>query len=198
MHAGLGPSANGDVTPARSHQTSGGADGMGSGGTGGDDDFRWPVPTLAHGDPGRTGIGHHHGNQSRRDPAGTLLAVHHHLFGQGVEAADASGEDDSGLGRIGLNVSGVLHRHVGGGDAELGEAVELARFLAPEPLLGFEVGSLTANDGRVEQALPERLDTGPAAGHRSQTGDGNPPTRYGAVRTPAQLHQSLPLIRSKA
>ena len=63
------------------------------------------------------------------------------LFGQGVEAADAGGEDDAGLGRIGLDVSGVLHRHVGRGDAELGEAVELARFLGPEPLLGFEVAA---------------------------------------------------------
>ena len=198
MHAGLGTTADGDVTPTRSHQASGGADGMGSSGAGGDDDLRWPVPTLAHGDPGRTGVGHHHGNQSRRDPPGTLLAVHHHLFGQGVEAADAGGEDDPGLGRIGLNLSGVLHGHVGRGDAELGEAVELARFLAPEPLLGFEVADLTADDRRGEQAFPERLDAGPATGHRSETGDSDPPTRYGAVRAPAQLHQSLPLIRSKA
>ena len=132
--------------------------------------------------------------ETRRAP----LVVDADLVGQRLEAADAGGEDDSGLRRVNVDLSCVRKGHRCGGDGELGEPVDLADLFRAEPLFRFEVTGLAPDDRGMQESLPECVDTHAAAADRTEAGDGDAPPWDGAVRTDAELHQSLDEIRSYA
>ena len=88
-----------------------------------------------------------------------------------------------GPGRAGVDGTGVLHRQVGRGDAELGEPVDLAHLFGAEPPFGLEVGHRAPDHVGVEQAVPQGVHADAATGDRPQPGDGHPPAPDRAVGT---------------
>ncbi len=140
VQAGLGAATDDDVAAARRHQARRRGDGMCAGGACRHDDFGRTVPARgawrsrrrrhwpsSWGPAGARPDGRR--ARCRRRPARPTCRTH----------PTPGGEDDARLGRVGPDLAGVLHGQVGRGDAELGEPVDLAHLLGPEPLLRLEV-----------------------------------------------------------
>ena len=131
----------------RGHQPGRGGHRVGAGRAGRGDGLAGAVPAGAHGDVGGPGVGHHHGDEEGRDPPGPLFQVDGDLLLERVEAADAGAEDDPGPVRVGADLAGVVHGHVGGGHRELGEAVHTADSLGPNQADGSKSGTRCSPSG---------------------------------------------------
>ena len=79
------------------------------------------------------GVRHHHRHEERGHPARAFLQQHADLGLHRAEAPDAGANLDTGERRVDVELAGIVKRHLGGGDGELGEAVDAARFFGIEP-----------------------------------------------------------------
>ena len=123
------------------------------------------APALSQRDDRRAGVGHHHRDGVRRDAGRPAGGQHADLGFQGGDTADPGAQLDAGPARVDRRQSaGVLQRHLGGGDGEVGEPVGVPGLLARQPRLRVEVVDppLTAVCRRGPQPLPERRQPDPA------------------------------------
>ena len=122
------------------------------------------VPPQPDGDGGRSGIGHHHRDQTGRHSSRSLLAEDEDLGLQRLQSAHAGTHHHARAARVGVDLAGIVQGHGRHGHGELGEAVELAGLLGRQPALGVEVGGPPlALRGRTVEPVPQ----GVGPDHRS-------------------------------
>jgi hypothetical protein len=171
------PPASTTSQPPVGHHPRAGRHRVGPGGAGGGERLRRTLEAVAQGHGRSPGVRHHHRDGERRHPAGSALGQYADLRLQRADAADARAELDAHPGRVDLQRSGVVQRHLPCGHRELGEAIEVPRLLAGQPRRRVEVlhGPFAPVDRSRAQPLPERLQAGAGRGHDAHPGDDHPP-----------------------
>ena len=177
------------------------ADGVRAGGAGGDHVQAFAAQPVADGEVARRDVADHRGDEQRAHALRTLLGQGEEAALQLVDAADAGAEHArDARGVLGLEVQARLRqRLVGSDDGVLHEALEPARLLLRDAVLGsveiahlggdmnVVVGRVEARDrpdaaGAAHDRVPQRLHAHAGRRHRAHAGDDHAVRAVGAAR----------------
>ena len=135
----------------------GGADVVGAGGASGGHVDALAAHAVADGQVARCDIADHGGHEQRAHALGALIVQREEAVLQLIDAADARAEDDGrARGVLLLHVdAGLSHGLVGGYDGVLDEALEAARLLLGQPVLGRVEVTHLARHMHIERFMIE-------------------------------------------
>ena len=188
----LGAAAHHHVGVAVPDLPQGVAHGVGAAGAGGGGAGGHALQAVLDGDVGGGHVADGHGDEEGGDLVKALLGALHALVLEGDEAADAGGQDHGAAVGVLLGEvqAALLHRLLGGGQGELGEAVHLpdlpllhvvgrVEALDLPGQLGLHVGGVVEGDGADAalaglHGLPALGGGEPHWGHGPQAGDDYP------------------------
>ncbi len=135
--------------------THGGADVVGAGGASGGHVDALAAHAIADGQMTCRDVADHGGNEQRAHALGALIVQRVEAVLQLVDAADARAEDHRRARGVLLLDAGLRHGLVGGNDGVLDEALEAARLLLGQPVLGRVEITHLARHMHVERFMIE-------------------------------------------